>query len=151
MHFAMARPSRIAVCTPIHPRSHEESPESTRRWLARPMHCRGMRPVSQHHVTELGKPVARALAIATTIVALAAVWAWWAQYEQRALLSLPAEERVRIYERSLESMRVLCGNPKITGAFESRCREHALFLAEFPECGTDCRALLENYLPRPSR
>ena len=107
--------------------------------------------MSQHHATDFRKPVARALCVAAAIVAASLVWAWWAQYEQRGLLSLPAEERARIYERSFESMRVLCGNPKVTVAFESRCREQALFLAEFLECDPDCRALLENYLPRPSR
>jgi hypothetical protein len=107
--------------------------------------------LSQHGCTEFRRPVAKAVAMAAAVVAMAFVWAWWARYEQRALLSLPVEERVRIYERSLDSMRVLCGNPKVTGAFQSRCREQALFLAEFPECGADCRTLLENFLPRPTR
>jgi hypothetical protein len=101
--------------------------------------------------TPASTPALRAVAAVAGVLLAIAAWGWWTSFEERALLSMPEAERSRIYERNLDSMRVLCGTGAETDAFESRCRELALFLSWFPECRTECRALIESRLPKPTR
>jgi hypothetical protein len=96
-------------------------------------------------------PALRAAAAAIGVLAAIAAWGWWTSFEERALRSMPEAERARIYERNLDSMRLLCGTEAEADAFESRCREQAVFLSWFPECRAECRALIESRLPKPTR
>jgi hypothetical protein len=105
--------------------------------------------------TSAGAPLSRPLARATMGVLLAlivaAAWAWWSAREQRALLALPPTLRSEIYAHNMDDMRALCSSPATPEAFAARCQEQAHFLAEFPECDASCRALIEPYLPKPTR
>jgi uncharacterized protein (DUF849 family) len=96
-------------------------------------------------------PMLRAMLAAVLILAAAAVVAWWAGSEQRALLALPGTTRFRIYKRSFNDMTALCGSLATANSFTARCREKATFLAQFPECESECRILIDPYLPKPTR
>jgi hypothetical protein len=85
------------------------------------------------------------------VLATFAAAEWWGDGEERALLALPASRRVELYQRSVDDMDALCGTPELSDPFAARCRDKATFLARFPECGRDCRTLIEPYLPKPTR
>ncbi len=91
------------------------------------------------------------LAVILIVLAMVAAAEWWGDGEQRALLALPPESRERIYRRSLDDMAALCELPDVPDPFAERCRDKAVFLSRFPECREDCRALIDPYLPKPTR
>jgi len=99
----------------------------------------------------LWKPLTLAIAGAIVAPLVVASWAWWCDREARALLALSPAARMELYTRNLDDMKTLCASPTASGAFTDRCEERALFLARFPECGDECRRLIEPYSPRPSR
>lgn len=70
--------------------------------------------------------------------------------EQAAIRSMPEAERRATFEKELAAFRSLCveGPSK---EFDARCREHATFLQQFPECDEMCRKETDRFLSHPSR
>jgi hypothetical protein len=69
----------------------------------------------------------------------------------RSLRSLPPPERQRVYQRTIEDLRLLCG-PDRPGALRDHCRELAEIVAPLPECDAECVALVRPILtPAPTR
>lgn len=95
--------------------------------------------------------LARILAVAALGIAFAFAWSWRSGREERALLAMPAEERMELYRRQLADLTTLCAAPDWEQAFSPRCRDLARFLAGFPECDSSCRNLVDPWLPRPTR
>lgn len=80
-----------------------------------------------------------------TIVALGA-WFWWTGAERRAVLRLPAAERLALYERELGTFKSLClDDPE--PALDEQCRARATVLSWLPECDADCMRLISKVIP----
>jgi hypothetical protein len=91
------------------------------------------------------------LVTAIVVVLLMALVVWRLGAEQRALSKMPADERRALYTRQLESLKLMCSAPQPEEALRDRCRSDAEFLAQFPECGDDCRAVINPVLSHPTR
>ncbi len=68
----------------------------------------------------------------------------------RELLDVPELERRALYERTRETLRVSCTQPR-GPTFTGYCREQADFLRRFPECDNECREFAAGFTPQPSR
>lgn len=76
---------------------------------------------------------------------LAAYVVWEEGAVDRAIRALPPEERRAQFLRTEEELRTVCADPP--QALRARCREQAAFLLRFPECGAECRCLVERLFP----
>lgn len=75
-------------------------------------------------------------------------WALWlGQAPQRAIRSLPPEQRARLYERTIEELITLCEPPVAEGLLE-HCQAQRSFVSEFPECKAECRDILTRQTAR---
>ena len=96
------------------------------------------------------RPASLALAVLFTIVAAISVYAWWAGEETRAVRRLPVEQRVGLYQRTMENLKTIC-DPAPGRSMRAFCREQAEFALRFPECDEPCRVIARRHmsLPRP--
>jgi cytochrome b pre-mRNA-processing protein 3 len=80
------------------------------------------------------------MALAVAVLGSVAFWAWSEGDERRALGRLPEAERRALYVRTLQSLEQLCTAPR--EGLRGYCQSQADFLAEFPECDSECYALV---------
>ena len=75
---------------------------------------------------------------------------WKEGAEDRAIRSLPAQERRAQFARTAEELRTVCAHPP--EALRVHCRRQAEFLSRFPECDAACQQLVERFFPpQPAR
>jgi hypothetical protein len=67
--------------------------------------------------------------------------------EQRAVMSLPAEERRALYRRTIQDLETVCAHR--VEALRPHCQQQAEFAPKFPECDEACRKLVEQQFPVP--
>jgi len=63
---------------------------------------------------------------------------------------LPAAERARVYAQTLASLQTACIPPH-SWSPSDYCREQIRNALEFPECGAECRALVNQAGHRPTK
>jgi hypothetical protein len=85
--------------------------------------------------------------LAVSVVALASLGAW--VWHIRTQWQEANQHRGEMYQRTLETVRSVCVNPK--PGVESYCRDQALLLLEFPECDPECVALARKVRGEPTR
>jgi hypothetical protein len=98
-------------------------------------------------------PIARLMpGFVTLSVAMAlAIGAASSSWRRRGIATLPDDQRLALYARTIEELRELCGERR-PDALRDHCRELASFAEEFTECRIDCRALTGQQLVRePTR
>lgn len=84
-------------------------------------------------------------------VLLIAFMTWRVSAEQNAIRSLPSEQRIAIYSRTLAELRAYCGAGR-PGPLREHCAELASFIAQFDECADDCVELSRRQLEsKPTR
>lgn len=83
------------------------------------------------------------------IVLLLALITWRVISERRAVERLDPETRVALFSKTWQSFQLLCGDGA-DPALESRCKDQANFLRDFPECQEECRQRIDALI-RPSR
>lgn len=81
----------------------------------------------------------RPIAIALAALIAVGLWLWFAGSEQRAIRRLPRDQRVALYQRTLENVRTICANTDL--ALGPYCAEQARILLLFAECDASCREL----------
>jgi hypothetical protein len=81
----------------------------------------------------------RSILIAVAVVLGIALWTWLLSAEQRAIRGLPRDERIALYQRTLENVRTICANTD--PALGPYCTEQARILLLFAECDAECREL----------
>ena len=81
----------------------------------------------------------RTIAFASAVLIGLGVWLWFAGAEQRAIRRLPRDERVALYQRTLENVRTICASDDL--ALGPYCAEQARILLLFVECDGGCREL----------
>jgi hypothetical protein len=69
---------------------------------------------------------------------------------QGGVAELPAAARARVYAQTLTSLQTACIPPR-TWSPTDYCREQIQTVLEFPECGADCRALVQQAGHRPMK
>lgn len=79
------------------------------------------------------------------LAALALAILWQAASKTRAR----DPHRVEMYQRTLETVRSSCAEPK--PALKSYCRDQAALLLEFPECDPECVSLVRRVRGEPTR
>jgi hypothetical protein len=90
------------------------------------------------------------IALALGVAGVASYLVWQQGAEDRAIRSLPAEERRAQFLRTAEELRTVCADPP--AALRPHCRQQAEFLSRFPECDTACLQLVERFFPpQPAR
>lgn len=68
------------------------------------------------------------------------------------LRSLPDGVRGATYERALQDIEQICVPPDgLSGPLREHCLEQAQFVMIFPECGADCRRVVDPLLPHARR
>ena len=79
-----------------------------------------------------------------------AAYFWSADEETRALRQLPAEQRLGLYQRTMENLRTIC-DPAPGRSMRDFCREQAALALRFRECDEACRVIARRHmsLPRP--
>jgi len=88
----------------------------------------------------------RTIAIALAVLIAVGLWLWFAGAEQRAIRSLPRDERAALYQRTLENVRTICASSDL--ALGPYCAEQSRILLLFAECDADCRELARLQLGR---
>ena len=88
----------------------------------------------------------KSLVIALCVLAVAAWWIWSLGAEQRAIRSLPRDERAALYQRTLENVQTICASSDL--ALGPYCAEQSRILLLFAECDADCRELARLQLGR---
>jgi hypothetical protein len=88
----------------------------------------------------------RSLLIACAIAFGAGYWIWSLGAEQRAIRGLPRDERIALFERTLETVRTTCASRDL--ALGPYCAEQARVLLLFSECDEECRKLATLQLGR---
>jgi uncharacterized protein HemX len=107
------------------------------------------RPLVDGGSRRLGRALAW-IALALAVVGAAGYLVWQQGAEDRAIRSLPAEERRAQFLRTAEELRTICADPP--EALRAHCRQQAEFLSRFPECDAACRLLVERFFPvQPAR
>lgn len=81
----------------------------------------------------------RTLLIAGALVLGVGFWVWSLGGEQRAIRRLPRDERIALYQRTLENVRTICASTDL--ALGAYCSEQARILLLFAECDAECREL----------
>jgi len=77
------------------------------------------------------------------------IWQTALSGERTALLRLPETERGAFFERTFHNVHDLCDPSRPT--LRHYCTEQADLLADLPECGDECQALIRPLLPQPTR
>lgn len=91
------------------------------------------------------------IGIAVCAVAAAAVAYSEAAGRRRTARSIPDEQRVAVFERTLDEVQRSCGG-RPDGVLGEHCRELASFLSRFDECRGECEALVRGQLAaKPTR
>lgn len=85
------------------------------------------------------------IGLGLALAGLAGYIVWNQGAVDRAIRSLPAEERRAQFLRTAEELRTVCANPP--PALWARCQQQAEFLSRFPECDAACRRLVEGFFP----
>lgn len=67
-------------------------------------------------------------------------WVWKEGAQERAISALPGVERTRLFERTLEDLR-LCRAEGRRDGLREYCERQAMLALAFPECGAVCRSL----------
>jgi hypothetical protein len=81
----------------------------------------------------------RSLWLALAIALGVGFWVWSEGSEQRAIHRLPRDERLALYQRTLENVRTICVSQDL--ALGPYCAEQARILLLFAECDDECRRL----------
>jgi hypothetical protein len=81
----------------------------------------------------------RTIALALAALIGVGVWLWFAGSEQRAIRRLPRDDRVALFQRTLENVRTICASTDL--ALGPYCAEQARILLLFAECDSGCREL----------
>lgn len=82
---------------------------------------------------------------ALCIVAAAAVGYSDASGRRRTARSIPDEQRIALFQRTLDEVKQSCGG-RLDGLLEEHCRELASFLSRFDECRGGCEELIRSHL-----
>ncbi len=88
--------------------------------------------------------------VAVAILGAAIAYFWSQTEETRALMALPEAERVGLYWRTLENLKIIC-DPAPGRSFRDFCRAQASLVLEFPDCDAACHDIARRHLslPRP--
>ncbi|MGH7292154.1 MAG: hypothetical protein ACREJT_13130, partial [Myxococcota bacterium] len=86
-----------------------------------------------------GRFTTRSLLAAGAILLGVGFWVWSLGAEQRAIRRLPHDERIALYQRTLENVRTTCASNDL--ALGPYCAEQARVLLLFAECDESCRQL----------
>ena len=89
--------------------------------------------------------------VGLSLVAAIAIIAASMTAGSRAARSLPDDQRIAIYERTLYELKQSCGDlpPE---PLNEHCRELASFVSQFDECRGECEAIVRRHLaPNPTR
>ncbi len=91
-----------------------------------------------------------ALAVLLAIVATISIYAWSAGEETRAVRRLPVEQRLGLYQRTMENLKTIC-DPAPGRSMRNFCREQAELVLQLRECDDTCRVIARRHmsLPRP--
>jgi hypothetical protein len=98
-------------------------------------------------------PIARLMpgVVALSVAMALAIGAASGSWKRRGVATLPDDQRLALYARTIEELREFCGEQR-PDALRDHCRELASFVEEFTECRIDCRALTGQQLVRePTR
>lgn len=87
------------------------------------------------------------IAITLAVIALVALWGWLRNAESRALAGIDPDLRGELFRRSLADAEAICARPEL----EDECRSRLNFLARFPECDSNCQALVARHRLHPVR
>ncbi len=88
-----------------------------------------------------------ALSVAIALVIGAASGSW----KRRDVATLPDDQRLALYARTIEELREFCGERR-PDALRDHCRELASLAEGFTECRNDCRALTgQQLVTEPTR
>jgi hypothetical protein len=77
--------------------------------------------------------------VAGALVLGVGLWVWCAGAEQRAIRRLPRDERIALFQRTLENVRSTCADDD--PALGAYCADQARILLLFAECDASCREL----------
>jgi hypothetical protein len=76
--------------------------------------------------------------------AILAAWFWWATAERRSIQAMPAEQRLALYQSTLETIKRVCLPPAPNrDAFKSYCMQQGDFISYFPECEGACQTMAD--------
>lgn len=91
-----------------------------------------------------------AAVVATGLATAGIAYFWSAGEGTRALRRLPAEQRLGLYQRTMENLRTIC-DPAPGRSMREFCRTEAERALQFPECDEVCRVIARRHmsLPRP--
>lgn len=92
-----------------------------------------------------------AVALVLMAVAVFAFWAWRSGAEERAIASLPSDQRAELFRRELASFTMLCGQGPRDDELQDQCKEKAKFILVFPECDGACHALAGSHVDQSRR
>ena len=85
------------------------------------------------------------------LVAILTALSWNPMSARRALRALPDEQRAALLTRTVDELRLSCGEGR-PAVLAGHCRELASFAAQFDACSGDCEALVRRQLtPVPTR
>jgi hypothetical protein len=90
-------------------------------------------------------------AIALLLAGGAALLSWQSATEQRAVHRLSTSDRAEVFRREFDAFHTLCGQGPRRDALQTRCKEKAEFILEFPECDPSCRELARSHIPKATR
>src|SRR6187551_2759400 len=88
----------------------------------------------------------KASAVVIVILLLAAIgcvvlWHWSRDDEATAIRALPAADRRALFEGTLRTLQSVCDAQRRPPGLDGFCNEQAIFVEQFSECETACRAL----------
>jgi hypothetical protein len=97
----------------------------------------------------------RWLLVGATLVAgtiLCTAWWWVATTDARALRALPDQQRIPLYQRTVETLRNVC-DPAPGRSMRDFCRRQAEIAIAFRECDASpaCQELARRHLSQPHR
>ncbi len=89
--------------------------------------------------------------VALGVVMALAIGVASGSWKRRGVATLPHDQRLALYTRTIEELREFCGERR-PDALRDHCRQLASFAEEFKECGIDCRALAgQQLVQEPTR
>lgn len=75
---------------------------------------------------------------------------WHHSRAEAELMTMPAQERLSLYDRTLSTLSTTCAHAEGESLREF-CQQQAMFLSRFPECDGSCQSACQRYLPRPTK
>lgn len=96
-----------------------------------------------------GSRLRKVLVIGAVLLGLVGVWMWVQGSEGGALRAMSPAQREAFYQETWKAQRAKCLGDAGPTEPESRCRQRAQYLLQFPQCDEACRAELAPSLQGP--